>query len=727
MTTSQPSSLQLAKQGDAAAIADLMNQSLPKGTTAKVSLKEGCLKVMLESVEVPEQQTCTEFIRRGITGLNATTIQQVKVYGREIGEDFPSWQEAFEIATPDVPDIAELARQGNLEAIGTLVDQWLSSSSITSKVSLKNGCLRVMLEATEIADQPALVAQILENVRQLNIQNCSQLKISVREPGDEFPDWQQTFDLYQSSEFSTTNGLQIPAELEVCISELSAELAKDPVQPQSSLLELARKGDVRAITKVMNYLLQSEGLRVATNIKGECLLVVLQADRIPDQEQSIIYLREVLDEVKLNTIKQVKVYARRNGATFTAWTQDLNLDPPKQDSFWGSIFGAVTGAAGAVGEAATYAGGTVVGTVSGAAGAVGGAATHAGSAVTGAIAGTAGAVGGAAAYAGNAVVGTVTGVAGAVGSTAMQATDGIGYALHMISDSPQLQELTQALQVDKFIYLIDKVDVAKAEAQVRKLQRKYPNAKPGEVAHRVMMEKALYVGGSGFASSVVPGFAAAMFAIDLAATMAVQAEMVYQIACAYGLNLHDPARKGEVLAIFGMALGGNFALKAGLGFARNIPFAGAVIGASGNAAMLYALGYAACQFYEAKFNPFAATDPAASRAASDEYLQEAIKQQIIMDQILVHLLLVGNPDKNLSQMLPELQSLNLSPASLETIAANPKALPPLDKLLSRLSRDFAVSLVAQCQRIANADGMITPQESRIIKMVTQKLHTINKQ
>jgi uncharacterized protein (DUF697 family) len=678
MATSQPSVLQSAKQGNPAAIAILMNQSLPKGTTAKVSLQESCLKVMLESVEVPEQQTFTEFIRRGITGLKPTSVQQVKVYGREIGDDFPSWQDAFEIVAPVLNE--ELARQGNLEAIDTLLKQWLDSSSITSKATLKNDCLRVMLEAIEFSNRSALVAQILENVQQLGIQNCSQLKISGREPGDEFPDWQETFDLSQSSEAFAASNSQILAELETCISELSVEPVKEPVQSQSSLLELARKGDVKAIAGVMNYLLEDKGLKVAVNIKGECLLVVLQAERIPEQEESITYLRKVLDQINLNTIKQVKVFARRNGSTFTAWTQDLNLEPLKQNNFWGSMFGAVSEAAGAVGGAATYAGG----------------------AVTGAIAGA----------------------AGAVGSAALQATDGVGHVLHMISDSPQLQELTQALQVDKFIYLIDKVDIVKAETQVKKLQQKYPNEKPGEIAHRVMMEKALYVGGSGFASSLVPGFAAAMFAVDLAATMAVQAEMVYQIACAYGLALHEPARKGEVLAIFGAALGANSALKAGLGFARNIPFAGAAIGASGNAAMLYALGYA-CRFYEAKINPLAVTDSSMSQAASDEYLQGAIKQQVIMDQILVHLLLAGSPGKNLAQMLPELQFLNLSPVALETITNNPKALPPLDKLLEQLDRDFTVSLVAQCQKMAQADGVITPQESQIIKMVTQKLKAKN--
>lgn len=103
--------------------------------------------------------------------------------------------------------------------------------------------------------------------------------------------------------------------------------------------------------------------------------------------------------------------------------------------------------------------------------------------------------------------------------------------------------------------------------------------------------------------------------------------MVYQIAYAYGLNLQEPARKGEVLAIFGLALVSGCAIKAGLGFLRNVPVAGAVIGASTNTATLYALGYAACRFYEAKINPLTSNATlAASQAESDKYLEAAIAQ-----------------------------------------------------------------------------------------------------
>lgn len=45
--------LEQAKQGDAKAIASLLNQQLqPKGITAKVANQENCLQIMLEAVQV---------------------------------------------------------------------------------------------------------------------------------------------------------------------------------------------------------------------------------------------------------------------------------------------------------------------------------------------------------------------------------------------------------------------------------------------------------------------------------------------------------------------------------------------------------------------------------------------------------------------------------------------------------------------------------------------------
>ncbi|NEQ26026.1 MAG: EcsC family protein, partial [Microcoleus sp. SIO2G3] len=226
---------------------------------------------------------------------------------------------------------------------------------------------------------------------------------------------------------------------------------------------------------------------------------------------------------------------------------------------------------------------------------------------------------------------------------------------------------------------------------------------------------------SGLVSSLVPGAALALLAIDLAATTALQTEMIYQIAAVYGLDLQDPARKGEVLAIFGLALGGSKALQAGLGFLRNVPLAGAMIGAGTNATMIYTLGYAACRFYEAKQDgDLSETTLTRLQQESDRDLQRAIDQQQIVDQILARMLLASYPNKTWREIQPELERLQLSDRSVDTIAASLRSPQPLDQLLDRLDAEFAAPLYAQCQRVTQMNRDVSTAEQEILTAIAQR-------
>lgn len=308
-----------------------------------------------------------------------------------------------------------------------------------------------------------------------------------------------------------------------------------------------------------------------------------------------------------------------------------------------------------------------------------------------------------------------------------QATQNAGEAVNYVGDIWLVRKVSGFLNLEWLVGATDNLDLENAAAAVKKLQQAYPHESPSEIAHRIMVEKATYAGGIGLASSVVPGAALALLAVDLAATTRLQTEMVYQIAAAYNLDLKDPARKGEVLAIFGLALGGSRVLKAaGLGLLRNIPFAGAMIGASSNAVMLYSLGYAACRFYEAKLDANTSVTSEATitdlQRQSEQYLETAIAQQAVMDQILVHMILAAYPNKTWESILPELQALKLSPTSLDVIANHIKSPQPLETLLNQLTADFAIPLVAQCYAIARADNTITPAEQNVLNAIAIKFN-----
>lgn len=295
-----------------------------------------------------------------------------------------------------------------------------------------------------------------------------------------------------------------------------------------------------------------------------------------------------------------------------------------------------------------------------------------------------------------------------------------GQVMTLFGKVPFVRRFAGVLKLDWLVTLTDQVDVVKAVAAVRELEEQYPNETPKQISHRIMVRKALLAGGIGLASSVLPGVATALLAVDLAATTALQTEMVYQIAAAYGMDLSDAKRKGEVLGVFGLALGGRNALRAGLGFLRNVPLAGMLIGAGTNATMLYTLGYAACRFYEAKLESETEQLSDATldtiQAESEQYLSIAMSQQAVMDQILAHMVLAGHPDKTWDDILPELEQLQFAPESLEAIAQHLKSPEPLGALLQQLDCDFSVPLLSQCLRVAEKDG-ISEAETEILDAI----------
>ena len=249
----------------------------------------------------------------------------------------------------------DTSAQTDVNAIASLLNQTLQPQGIAAKAALKDVCLQIMLESAQVPDRQLVVPLIRARLVDLGIQSGKKVKIYGRQIGEDFPDWQHEFDL----------------EEQVNLPLLATEAAVE-VQPSILIPELEQEQH------------SSQAAQVS-----------------PDQPQ--------------------KQKAKKT----------------EQPSIWGSMFGAVAGAIGAVGGATVQAGQVMVGTAVGTAGAVGGA-----------VAGTAGAIGGAAVQASQGVVGTAVGVGGAITSTALQTPEGLGHLLGLVGDSPQLQQLTKAVQVD---------------------------------------------------------------------------------------------------------------------------------------------------------------------------------------------------------------------------------------------------------------------------------------
>jgi hypothetical protein len=301
--------LELAKQGNVKAIAALMNRSLqPKGiTVVKATLKDSCLELLLESAQVPNQQTLAAFVRQRIIRLRAALIEQVKLYVRQTGEEIPAWSQELELAAQPLPVVIsqpsplELAKQGNVEAIAALMNRSLQPKGITVvKAAFKDSCLQILLESAQVPNQQALVALIRKQVKGLNSASIKQVKLYGRKTGEEIPAWSQELELA---------GQLLPV-----------------VKPPPSLLELAKQGNVEALTALMNRSLQPKGIAVVKAIfKDSYLQILLESAQVPNQQALVAFVDQGLTRLEAASIKQVKLYGRQIGEEFPAWSQEFEL------------------------------------------------------------------------------------------------------------------------------------------------------------------------------------------------------------------------------------------------------------------------------------------------------------------------------------------------------------------------------------------------------------------
>ena len=222
----QPNILELAKQGDAKAIALLLNRQLQaKGITAAASLKDGCLQVMLESAEAPSQQVLAPWVNKSIAGLGAALIEKVKVYGRQTGAKVPAWTQEFEVAGQKLPvadvtqqqasssentestqlSLKERAKLGDVDAIASLLNLPLQNKGMSATASLQDGCLQVMLEGDRVPDEEASMRIVRRELTNLKAEAIASVKVYGQQAGEDFPAWNREFELVARATQSSHN------------------------------------------------------------------------------------------------------------------------------------------------------------------------------------------------------------------------------------------------------------------------------------------------------------------------------------------------------------------------------------------------------------------------------------------------------------------------------------------------------------------------------------------
>lgn len=215
--------LQLAKQGNPNSIAALMNAALwAESIRVKARVEEDCLHVMLRSPQVLNQHAAIAFIRRGIVRLQPEAIRSVMAYAWKQGDDFPHWIAQFTLDEPlpptpektttspkttrrkiQLPELKELARQGDRFAIALLLNQIIKPLEIVAKVAVKEQCLHILLEADSVPDKTLSLNLVTTELQQLQLSAIESAKVYGRQTGQKLPAWTHTLALTASTPIIT--------------------------------------------------------------------------------------------------------------------------------------------------------------------------------------------------------------------------------------------------------------------------------------------------------------------------------------------------------------------------------------------------------------------------------------------------------------------------------------------------------------------------------------------
>jgi hypothetical protein len=94
---------------------------------------------------------------------------------------------------------------------------------------------------------------------------------------------------------------------------------------QPNILELAKEGNTQAIASTINYLLQHKYITAKVALKDVCLHVILESAQIPEKEVSVEFIRKLMINLQVKSIKSVKIYGKESGDKSVAWIDYLTL------------------------------------------------------------------------------------------------------------------------------------------------------------------------------------------------------------------------------------------------------------------------------------------------------------------------------------------------------------------------------------------------------------------
>jgi DNA-directed RNA polymerase subunit RPC12/RpoP len=97
---------------------------------------------------------------------------------------------------------------------------------------------------------------------------------------------------------------------------------------QKNLPELAREGDINAISNLINRNLNPKGITVKVSQTANCLRIMLEAETVPAQSSIVNYIQSGIGKLKIAEIDTLQILGRQTSDDVPTWSETVKLDQP---------------------------------------------------------------------------------------------------------------------------------------------------------------------------------------------------------------------------------------------------------------------------------------------------------------------------------------------------------------------------------------------------------------
>ncbi|AFY38336.1 hypothetical protein Lepto7376_2034 [[Leptolyngbya] sp. PCC 7376] len=190
----------------------------------------------------------------------------------------------------------ELARNGEAQAIATLINRNLHPKGIFAIVKYELGYLQICLEGQEMMRRASLMRFIREGLKRLDVNGVRLVRVYGRRKGESFFCWHDCFTLSDN-----------PPKL------TDLDVTPDDVK------QLARQGDLEAIALLLNDAISHKQWNAIVEIKDGCLKIDIHGETAPDSDAAVTLATRLIAKIRSAFFNRVEIRGYSTNPELLHW------------------------------------------------------------------------------------------------------------------------------------------------------------------------------------------------------------------------------------------------------------------------------------------------------------------------------------------------------------------------------------------------------------------------